>query len=123
MRAPAKPTPVASLDPDQQTKPAVAKLPASITVQAGDSLATIAERAGTAARRLRRGATHSLLLAGVTSLYLSGPEARHAHVVEAAEAIRRALGWPVAVLLVVLRARRSCCFTASSVAPDHNARH
>lgn len=73
---------------------------------AAERLATIAERAAAAACPLRHGATHSVLLAGVTSLYLSAPEAQDEELAVAAAAIRRALGWPVAVLLVVLRLRR-----------------
>lgn len=69
-------------------------------------LGTIAARAAAAACPLRRGATHSALLSGVASLYLSAPEIEDDAAVAAAAAIRRALGWPVPVLLVVLRTRR-----------------
>lgn len=68
--------------------------------------ATLAERAAAMTRPLPHGTMHCLLLAGATSMYLSTPEARHAYALEAADVLRRAFGWPVTVLLVVLRARR-----------------
>lgn len=69
-------------------------------------LATIAGRAATQMRPLRHGSTHGLLLAGATSLYLSEAEAQKEDAADAATAIRAALGWPVWVLMVVLRVRR-----------------
>ena len=69
-------------------------------------LATIAGQAAIAAVGLPRGPSHSVLLAGVASLYLSHPDATEIEASEGARAIRRMLGWPVAVLLVVLRLRR-----------------
>lgn len=65
-------------------------------------LATIASYAAADASRLPCGARHTLLLAGMTSMYLSHAGASS----EAAEAIRDAIGWPVAPLLWVLRLRR-----------------
>jgi len=65
-------------------------------------IATIAAYAAADARRLPQSARHTLLLAGMASMYLSDAGARSC----AAEAIRDAIGWPVAPLLWVLRLRR-----------------
>lgn len=69
-------------------------------------LGVIAARAAAAASALRNGSSHAVLLAGVASLYLSDPHAAGADAAASAGAIRRALGWPVSVLLLVLRLRR-----------------
>lgn len=74
--------------------------------QAAARLGVIAARAAAAAATLRHGASHVVLLAGVASLYLSDPRAAGEEASESAFAIRRALGWPVSVLLAVLRLRR-----------------
>jgi tetraprenyl-beta-curcumene synthase len=74
--------------------------------EAARRLLTIALRARRAAASLRRGSSHAVLLAGVTSLYLSDPRVRLGDATEAADAIRDAIGWPVAPLLWVLRLRR-----------------
>lgn len=69
-------------------------------------LATIAGHAALAAAGLPRGPSHAVLLAGVAGLYLSDPHAATPEASEGAQAIRQMLGWPVDVLLVVLRLRR-----------------
>jgi tetraprenyl-beta-curcumene synthase len=69
-------------------------------------LSTIAGRAAIAAIGLRRGPSHAVLLSGVASLYLSDPHAAAIEAGDGARAVRRMLGWPVDVLLVVLRLRR-----------------
>jgi tetraprenyl-beta-curcumene synthase len=69
-------------------------------------LSTIAGYAAIAAARLPRGPSHAVLLAGVAGLYLSDPSAMTSEASEGAQAIREMLGWPVDVLLVVLRVRR-----------------
>lgn len=69
-------------------------------------LSTIAGHAAIAAAGLPRGPSHAVLLAGVSGLYLSDPHAATAEASEGAQAIRQMLGWPVDVLLVVLRLRR-----------------
>jgi tetraprenyl-beta-curcumene synthase len=69
-------------------------------------LATIAGRAAIAATVLPHGPSHAALLAGVASLYLSDPHAAAAEASDGAQAVRLMLGWPVDVLLVVLRLRR-----------------
>lgn len=73
---------------------------------AAQRLSLIAGRAAIAAADLPRGPSHAVLLAGVASLYLSHPHAREIEASDGAEAVRRMLGWPVDVLLVVLRTRR-----------------
>jgi tetraprenyl-beta-curcumene synthase len=69
-------------------------------------LGTIAEHAVVDASRLPQAARHTLLLAGMTGMYLSdaGAESLAAH--EAAEAVRRAIGGPLIPLLWILRLRR-----------------
>jgi len=69
-------------------------------------LTTLALRAGRAAEALPRGSSHVVLLTGVASLYLSDPRACAHEAAEAAAAIHEALGWPVRLLLWVLRLRR-----------------
>jgi tetraprenyl-beta-curcumene synthase len=73
---------------------------------AAGRLSLIAGRAALAAADLPRGPSHGVLLAGVASLYLSHPDAVQMEASEGAEAVRRMLGWPVDLLLVVLRLRR-----------------
>ena len=69
-------------------------------------LATIAVSAKADARRLPHGARHTLLLAGMTGMYLSHAGAASVGAQAASAAIREALGWPVTPLLRVLRLRR-----------------
>jgi tetraprenyl-beta-curcumene synthase len=69
-------------------------------------LSLIAAQAALAAADLPSWSSHSVLLAGVASMYLSHPHASEREASDGAEAIRRMLGWPVDVLLVVLRLRR-----------------
>ncbi len=73
---------------------------------AAERLAAIAGRAGAATELLSRAATHRVLLAGVASLYLSDPGAGAPAAVAPAGAVHRALGWPVGLLVAVLRVRR-----------------
>jgi tetraprenyl-beta-curcumene synthase len=73
---------------------------------AAQRLSLIAGRAALAAADLPRGPSHGVLLAGVAGMYLSHPHAAESEASDGAEAIRRMLGWPVDVLLVVLRLRR-----------------
>jgi len=76
------------------------------SAHAARRLSLIAQRAARAASDLPSGSSHSVLLAGVASMYLSHPHAAETEASDGAEAIRRMLGWPVDVLLVVLRLRR-----------------
>lgn len=76
------------------------------TEHAARRLSVIAGRAAIAAVGLPSGPSHTVLLAGVASLYLSDPHATAVEASDGAHAIRRMLGWPVDVLLVVLRLRR-----------------
>jgi len=73
---------------------------------AATRLSMIAGRAASAAAGLPNGPSHAVLLAGVAGLYLSEPSAAASEASEGAEAIRQMLGWPVGVLLVILRLRR-----------------
>lgn len=69
-------------------------------------LTTIAQHATDDARRLPRGARHTLLLAGMTGMYLSHAGAASAASCMAADAVRKAIGGPVVPLLWSLRLRR-----------------
>jgi tetraprenyl-beta-curcumene synthase len=69
-------------------------------------LTTIAERAGADAAGLPRASRHLLLLAGMTGMYLSHAGAAGADARDAAEAVRRAIGGPLGLLLWTLRLRR-----------------
>jgi tetraprenyl-beta-curcumene synthase len=82
-------------------------------------LSTIAGHAAIAAAGLPRGPSHAVLLAGVASLYLSDPHAAAAEASEGAQAIRQMLGWPVDVLLVVLRLRRRLTRRRGATAAPH----
>ena len=73
---------------------------------AAHRLSLIAARAARAASDLPRGPYHQVLLSGVAGMYLSDPHATGTEASDGAEAIRSKLGWPVAVLLIVLRLRR-----------------
>lgn len=69
-------------------------------------LATIASCATTDARRLPQGARHTLLLAGMASMYLSHAGASSLAAREAATAVHGAIGGPIVPLLWMLRLRR-----------------
>jgi len=69
-------------------------------------LAMIAARAGADARRLPQAGRHTLLLAGMVSMYLSDAGSEQAGATEAAAAVREAIGGPLALLLWTLRVRR-----------------
>lgn len=85
-------------------------------------LSTIAGHAAIAAAGLPRGPSHAVLLAGVASLYLSDPHAATVEASEGAQAIHQMLGWPVDVLLVVLRMRRRLAHRrGASVGPRPSA--
>jgi tetraprenyl-beta-curcumene synthase len=71
-----------------------------------ERLSMIAGCAAVAASGLPRGPSHAVLLAGVAGFYLSEPAAATSEASEGAQAIREMLGWPVDVLLIVLRVRR-----------------
>jgi len=73
---------------------------------AARQLGAIAGHAVADARRLPRGARHTLLLAGMTGMYLSDAGADSPAAAEAAEAVRSTIGGPLVPLLVVLRLRR-----------------
>jgi tetraprenyl-beta-curcumene synthase len=74
--------------------------------EAAARLALVAARASRAARELPLGRRHAVLLSGVVGLYLSSPGASEHAALEAASAVRRAVGGPVIPLLAVLRGRR-----------------
>lgn len=76
------------------------------TRTAARRLTTIAGHAVADARHLPQGARHTLLLAGMTGMYLSDAGAEGHAAKEAAEAVRRTIGGPLIPLLVVLRLRR-----------------
>jgi tetraprenyl-beta-curcumene synthase len=69
-------------------------------------LGTIAKHAVRDARRLPRGARHTLLLAGMVGMYLSDAGASSCTARAAAEAVREAIGGPVVPFLWMLRVRR-----------------
>jgi tetraprenyl-beta-curcumene synthase len=69
-------------------------------------LTTIADHAAADARRLPQAARHTLLLAGMTGMYLSDAGADSLAAEEVANAVRDAIGGPLVPLLVVLRVRR-----------------
>lgn len=73
---------------------------------AAERLALIAERAATDARSLPAAGRHTVLLAGMASMYLSSPGAAHSEAHLAADGVRRAMGRPVTALTFVLRMRR-----------------
>jgi tetraprenyl-beta-curcumene synthase len=69
-------------------------------------LAAIAERAMADARRLPQAARHTLLLAGMTAMYLSDAGADSLTARASAEAVQRTMGGPLFPLLWILRLRR-----------------
>lgn len=77
-------------------------------------LGTIAAHAANDARRLPQAARHTLLLAGMASMYLSHLEASADGSAEVAEAVSSALGGVVTPLLHVLRLRCRLSATAGA---------
>ncbi len=75
--------------------------------EAGARMQMIAERALTAARGLRRGDLHALILAGMVSLYLTDPETYRPGVAPISERILAVLGRAAAPSMLVLRVRRA----------------
>jgi tetraprenyl-beta-curcumene synthase len=73
---------------------------------AAQRLAAIAEHATADARGLPQAGRHTLLLAGMTAMYLSDAGAESAAAREAASAVGRTIGGPVGPLLGLLRLRR-----------------
>jgi tetraprenyl-beta-curcumene synthase len=69
-------------------------------------LATIAEHARADAEHLPQSGRHTLLLAGMTGMYLSEAGAESPAAREAARAVREAIGGPLVPLLWILRVRR-----------------
>jgi tetraprenyl-beta-curcumene synthase len=69
-------------------------------------LTRIAERASADAAGLPRGSRHLLLLAGMAGMYLSHAGAAGSDARDAAAAVHRAIGGPLALLLWTLRLRR-----------------
>ncbi|HMJ02491.1 MAG TPA: DUF2600 family protein, partial [Conexibacter sp.] len=74
--------------------------------EAARRLATIAERAGADAACLPRASRHLLLLAGMTAMYLSYAGAAGNEARDGANAVQRAIGGPLPLLLWTLRLRR-----------------
>jgi tetraprenyl-beta-curcumene synthase len=66
----------------------------------------LAERALSAARGLRQGALHALILAGMVSLYLTAPEASFPEAAPVSERVLAALGGAAMPSMMVLRVRR-----------------
>jgi tetraprenyl-beta-curcumene synthase len=75
--------------------------------EAAERLQLIAGRAIEAARELPRGEEHALILAGMTSYYLSAPEAAHPHARPAASAVLEAIGPLAEPTMLVFRIRRA----------------
>jgi tetraprenyl-beta-curcumene synthase len=75
--------------------------------QAAARMGMLADRALRAARGLRDGKRHVLILAGMTSLYLTAPEAYSPEAAPISERILDALGETVAPSMLVLRVRRA----------------
>ncbi|HWJ51500.1 MAG TPA: DUF2600 family protein [Solirubrobacteraceae bacterium] len=81
------------------------------TEEAGARLQMIAERALTAARGLRRGNLHALILAGMVSLYLTDPEASCPEAAPISKRILAVLGGAATPSMLVLRLRRAASRT------------
>jgi tetraprenyl-beta-curcumene synthase len=75
--------------------------------EAAQRLGLIASRAIEAARELPHGEEHALILAGMTSYYLSAPEAAHPHARAAASAVLEAIGPLAKLTMLVFRIRRA----------------
>jgi tetraprenyl-beta-curcumene synthase len=74
--------------------------------ETAERLETIARRAAHDARRLPGAGRHTLLLAGMASMYLSHEGASASGARPAAAAVSIAIGWPLTPLLCMLRLRR-----------------
>lgn len=81
--------------------------------EAGARLQMITERALGAARGLRGGDLHALILAGMVSLYLTAPEASLPEAAPISERILAVLGGAATPSMWVLRARRAAGRTRS----------
>jgi tetraprenyl-beta-curcumene synthase len=79
--------------------------------EAAVRLQMIAERALTAARGLRRGNLHALILTGMVSLYLTNPEASRPDAAPISERILAVLGAAATPSMWVLRMRRAASRT------------
>lgn len=75
--------------------------------EAAVRLAAIAAAAFAAARELRGGYPHAMLLAAMTGFYLSAPEARLPHAVAAGDRVIATMGGLTAPTITVLRGRRA----------------
>lgn len=75
--------------------------------EAASRLGSIAGRALLATSGVPQGAEHAVILAGMTSFYLSSPSASHPDAVLASRRVREAMGWLATPALMVLRARRA----------------
>lgn len=75
--------------------------------EAAERMQTMAERALATARGLRRGSVHALILAGMTSLYLTAPEASFPEAAPVSERVLDVLGAAAVPSMAVLRARRA----------------
>jgi tetraprenyl-beta-curcumene synthase len=75
--------------------------------EVGSRMEMLAEKALRAARDLRGGGRHVLILAGMTSLYLTAPEACFPEAAPISERILDALGEVVLPSMLVLRVRRA----------------
>lgn len=78
----------------------------SSSEEVGARMQMMAERALSAARGLRQGALHALILASMVSLYLTAPEASFPEAAPASERVLAALGAAATPSMAVLRARR-----------------
>jgi tetraprenyl-beta-curcumene synthase len=75
--------------------------------EAAARMQMMAERALAAARGLRRGSLHALVLAGMVSLYLTAPEASLPEAAPMTERVLDVLGAAAMPSMVVLRVRRA----------------
>jgi tetraprenyl-beta-curcumene synthase len=75
----------------------------------------IAERALRAARDLRKGGLHALILAGMASFYLTAPEASFPETAPVSERLLEVLGAAAMPAMLVLRARRAVGRTRASL--------
>jgi tetraprenyl-beta-curcumene synthase len=74
----------------------------------------IAERALRAARGLRKGGLHALILAGMASFYLTAPDASSPEAAPVSERLLEVLGGAAMPAMLVLRARRAAGRTRAS---------
>ncbi|HEX5852976.1 MAG TPA: DUF2600 family protein [Solirubrobacteraceae bacterium] len=75
--------------------------------EAGARMQMMADRALKAVRGLRQGSLHALVLAGMTSLYLTAPEASFPEAAPVSERVLEVLGGAAMPSMVVLRVRRA----------------